>query len=190
MLPTWLGDSPSCRTPAPPAAAADLDSADTGKGRADTGQLQSELVHSPAIAWARIGVVLRSGPELDRAKKVGVGRAADIADVRARGWLEVCVDAVAAHVQAGVFSGLVVVHEVHMAEEPVMLASSDQAEVRVIAVVRDDEPAAGGEVARKCLDARAGRRLGIVRPRGSGSAREHNIIIVRRYLAEVKQGFA
>src|SRR5207237_5974930 len=49
------------------------DSADTGKGRADTGQLQSELVHSPAIAWARIGVVLRSGPELDRAKKVGFG---------------------------------------------------------------------------------------------------------------------
>jgi len=152
------------------------DSADTGKGRADTGQLQSELVHSPAIAWARIGVVLRSGPELDRAKKVGVGRAADIADVRARGWLEVCVDAVAAHVQAGVFSGLVVVHEVHMAEEPVMLASSDQAEVRVIAVVRDDEPAAGGEVARKCLDARAGRRLGIVRPArvgiSAGSARD------------------
>src|SRR5438874_5975798 len=126
------------------------DSADTGKGRADTGQLQSELVHSPT--WARIGVVLRSGPELDRAEKVGVGCAADIAHVRARGWLEVCVNAVAAHVQAGVFSGLVVVHEVHMAEEPVMLASSDQAEVRVIAVVRDDEPAAGGEVARKWND--------------------------------------
>src|SRR5437763_12646512 len=128
------------------------DSADTGKGRADTGQLQSELVHSPAIAWARIGVVLRSGPELDRAEKVGVGRAADIAHVQARGRLEVCVNAVAAHVQAGVFSGLVVVHEVHMAEEPVMLASSDQAAVRVIAVVRDDKPAAGGEVARKWND--------------------------------------
>src|SRR5438874_9744464 len=70
-------------------------------------------------------VVLRSGSELDRAEKVGVGCAADIAHVRARGWLEVCVDAVAAHVQAGVFSGLVVVHEVHMAEEPVMLASSE-----------------------------------------------------------------
>src|SRR5438046_8734102 len=39
-----------------------------------------------------------------------------------------------------------------MAEEPVMLASSDQAEVRVITVVRDDEPAAGGEVARKWND--------------------------------------
>src|SRR5438045_4889991 len=126
------------------------DGADTGIGRADTGQLQSELVHSPA--WARIGVVLRSGPELDRAEKVGVGGAADIAHVRARGWLEVGVNAVAAYVQAGVFSGLVVVHEVHMAEEPVMLASSDQAEVRVIAVVRDDKPAAGGEIARKWND--------------------------------------
>src|SRR5205085_8852394 len=94
------------------------DSADTGKGRADTGQLQSELVHSPAIAWARIGVVLCSGPELDRAEKVGVGCAADIAHDRARGWLAGFVTAVAALVQAGVFSVLAVAHQVTLAEAP------------------------------------------------------------------------
>jgi len=136
----------------------DDEAGDTGIRGTDTCQLQSELVHSPARA--RIGVVLRSGAELDRAKKVGVGRAADIADVRAGNWLEVSVDALAAYVQAGEYPARVVVHEVQMAEEPVMLAPSDQAEVRVIPVVRDHEPAAGGEVARTWNDFFPGFRGG------------------------------
>ncbi len=62
--------------------------------------------------------------------------------------LHVCRNLVAAHVQPGEQPGRVMVHKVHMTEEPAMLTSSHKAEVRVVAIVGDNETSAGREVAR------------------------------------------
>jgi len=127
----------------------------TSERGADACDLQPELIH-PRATRVWIIVVLRPGPELDRAKKVGIRRAAEITHVRTSGWLKVGRNGTV-HVQPGAthrINGVscVMVYKVHVAEEPVVLASSHKAEVRVVAAVRDNEPPAGREVARAWND--------------------------------------
>ena len=109
-------------------------------------ELEPELVHSDS----RFPNVLRSCSELDSWEQgvVGVGGATDVSYIRAGGWLKVPVNAVAAHMQPGEDPGGVMVNEVHVAEEPSILAASHQAEIRVIAAVGEDESTARGEVTR------------------------------------------
>src|SRR2546425_180320 len=86
-------------------------------------------------------------------EEVRAGRATDIAVPRSREGIHVRSNIVAADVQTGESPGRVMVHEVHMAEEPAVLASCHEAEVRVVAAVgegllRDYESSSGREVAR------------------------------------------
>src|SRR5437899_11204893 len=72
-------------------------------------------------------------------KQVCIGYAADVAVLRRWGRIHVCRNLVAAHVQSGEHPGRVMVQEVHMTEEPVVLASCHETKVRVVAIVGDNK---------------------------------------------------
>ncbi len=118
---------------------------------ADACDLQPELIH-PRATRVWIIVVFRPGPELDRAKKVGIRRAAEITHIRTSGWLKVGRNGTV-HVQPGATHRIncvscVVVYKVHVAEEPTVLASPHETKVRVVVTVGENKSPAGREVAR------------------------------------------
>ncbi len=85
-------------------------------------------------------------------EKVRIGGAADIAVVRRWEGIHIRRNLVAAHVQACECPGRVMIDEVHMTEEPAVLASCHETKVRVVTTVgkrfiRDDESPTGREVA-------------------------------------------
>ena len=110
-----------------------------------------ELQAKAVDADTGFAAVVGSGAEINRAEEVGIRGAADIAISRriaaaidAR--VKVAGDLRAADVQASKEAGGVVVDEIEMAEVAAVFASGDQSKIGVIALVGDDEAAAGGEI--------------------------------------------
>ena len=121
---------------------------DTSPWRTDTREFYRESVH--ANAW--LPAVERPHSKVYVPKKVRIGYAADVAVLGSWEGIHIRRNLVAAHVQACECPGRVMIHKVHMTEEPAVLASCHETKVRVVATVgkrliRDDESPAGREVA-------------------------------------------
>ena len=120
---------------------------ETSEWGTDTGKFYPEPV-GPIRPGAWLRDVQSPHSKVHVSKKVRIRCAADIAVSRSWERIHIRRNLVAADVQPGECSGCVMVHKVHMTEEPAMLTSSHKAEVRVVAIVGDYESAAGREVAR------------------------------------------
>ncbi len=115
-----------------------------------------------------------------RPKEVRIGGATDIAvlwrfttAVKAR--IQVPRDLGTAYVEPGEHAGRIMVHHVHVAEEPAVLASCHEPEVHLRTIVVVNESASGREVAT-CASA-TGAVLSVSRPTKSPPAMIASIVI-------------